>query len=353
MDPTRRIRHDDGSGSDAQGGGVGSPAVPARTLVTLRLLQTSCGLLVVASLVALGQPTPVIVAHDGAAPVASVRPAVPTEWSPPGPLAIPTIGVVPPGSENWFDPNAEPTFEAPRDTVPTAPEVLAETSSPAAATSSAAPTSPTTQPTETPATETPADASPSDAARPAETETTATEPPATTEPAPTTEPPPSPPPPAPKTNERGNVVLAVGEELTVFDDATGDPAFAIAVERVARDVVCTEPGSTPAANGHLIAVRVHVTTGPGLPALGGEPAVRAGRFRFLAPDGDTLTEVGTPGADACLPNREEFPAGPLAPGKELAGVVVLDVPAKAGTLVFSPGFLPVGGEWEFEARAAG
>ena len=92
---------------------MGSPVVPARTLVTLRLLQTSCGLLVVASLVALGQPTPVIVAHDGAAPVASVRPAVPTEWSPPGPLRS-TIGVVPPGSENWFDPDAEPTFEAPR-----------------------------------------------------------------------------------------------------------------------------------------------------------------------------------------------------------------------------------------------
>ena len=46
-------------------------------LVTVRLLQTACGLLVVASLAALSQPTPVIVAHDGAAPVASVRPAVP------------------------------------------------------------------------------------------------------------------------------------------------------------------------------------------------------------------------------------------------------------------------------------
>ena len=139
----------------------------------------------------------------------------------------------------------------------------------------------------------------------------------------------------------------------MFDGATGTPAFAIAVERVALDVVCTEPGSTPAANGQLIAVRVHVTTGPGLSALGGEPAVRPGRFRFLAADGSTLTEVGTPGADACLPNREEFPAGPLAPGEELTGVVVLDVPAKAGTLVFSPGFLPVGGEWEFGPRAAG
>jgi hypothetical protein len=330
--------------------------------VILRLLQTSCALLVVASLVALSQPTPVIVAHDGAAPVASVRPAVPTEWSPPGPLEIPTIGVVPPGSENWFDPKAEPTFEAPRDTVPAAPEVLPPTSPPAAATSSAAPTPPTTQPTEAPTTETPTTETPTTETPTTETpanEAPATEtpadaaPPTETEPPPTTEPPPAPTPPAPATNGRGNVVLAVGEELTMFDDATGAPAFTIAVKRVAQDVVCTEPGGTPAANGHLIAVRVHVTTGPGLAALGGEPAVRAERFRFLAPDGGTLTEVGTPAADACLPDREEFPAGPLAPGQDLAGVVVLDVPATAGRLVFAPGFLPVGGEWKFEARAGG
>jgi hypothetical protein len=157
----------------------------------------------------------------------------------------------------------------------------------------------------------------------------------------------------PTTNARGNVVLALAEELTVFDGATGAASFAIAAETISPDVACTDPASTPAANGRLIAVLVHVTTGPDLSAVGGEPAVRAADFRFLAPDGSTLTKAGTPSAATCLPDTEEFPAGRIAPDQELTGTVVLDVPATAGTLVFAPGFLPVGAEWEFGPPAGG
>ena len=164
---------------------------------------------------------------------------------------------------------------------------------------------------------------------------------------------PTPPPPEPTTNERGNVALALAEELTVFDGATGAASFAIAADSISPDVACTDPASTPAANGRLIAVLVHVTTGPDLTAVGGGPAVSAADFRFLAPDGVTLLEAGTPSAATCLPDTEEFPAGPIAPGQDLTGTVVLDVPPTAGTLFFAPDFLPVGAEWEYVPPAAG
>jgi hypothetical protein len=405
---------------------MGGRRVPRRTVVALRVLQTSCGVLAVAALVALGQTPPPIAAHDGARTVASAHPAVPTEWSnAAGPLAIPTIGVVPPGSEDWFDPSAEPTFRA-RDTLPTdvtmppPPEAPAPTpdeptpTTPPATPSSDANPAPTTEPpqptgttvdeatppstttpgitapgttgtrhdddrnddrrdrtrgddsrrnatttpetstsqTSDPDTTTPPTASPGTTTPPTTEETTPeSTSPSTTAPLPTQEPAPTTP-PAPtatpvQTNARGNVVLGFGEELTLFDDVSGAAALAVAVDGVATDLTC----SAPAVNGHLVAVTVRATTGADLAAVGGAPAIRATAFRFLAEDGARFTELATPSADSCLPAAKSFPAGPLAPGQELSGVVVLDLPPTAGRLVFSPAFLSVGAEWKYAPPA--
>src|SRR5688572_18812981 len=125
---------------------MGGRGVPRRTVVTLRVLQTSCGVLAVAALVALGQTPPPIDVHDGATTVASADPAVPTEWrNAAGPLAIPTIGVVPPGTENWFDPSAEPTFRA-RDTLPTDVTMPPPREAPAPTTDEPTPTTPPATP---------------------------------------------------------------------------------------------------------------------------------------------------------------------------------------------------------------
>jgi hypothetical protein len=142
-------------------------------------------------------------------------------------------------------------------------------------------------------------------------------------------------------------VLAIGEELTVFDGGTGAIAFAVAVEGVSPDVACADPASPPAENGHLIAVQVRVTTGADLAAIGGPPVVRAADFRFLGPDGVPLAAAGTPGAVACLPDAVPLPPGPVTAGQELTATVVLDVPATTGTVVFAPDFLAAGAEWAY------
>jgi hypothetical protein len=378
-------------------------------VVTLRVLQTSCGLLAVAALLALAQtPPPQIATHDGAATVASANPAVPTEWrNAAGPLAIPTIGVVPPGTDDWFDPSAEPSFR-PAEPLPTsyavpsvteAPERTTDESTPttAAPTTSAAPTTaeasplpttevpqrteapandvapatttPTTTPgtttsetttpeTTTPETTTPETTTPettpgtttSETTTP-ETTTTETTTPQTTPPSSTTEVPtpteePVPTPPPVLTSDRGNVVLEFGKPFTVVDN-TGTAAFTTVVDSVATDVVCTAPDGVPAVNGHLIALQVRVTTGADLSVLGLEPALLASDFRVLAADGVTLTDAATPSADSCLPDETSLPAGPLTPDQELAGTVVLEVAATTGTIVFAPGFLSTGAEWTY------
>jgi hypothetical protein len=350
--------------------------VPDRSLVTLRLLQTSCGLLAAASLVALGRPAPGIVAHDGAATVASGHPAVPTAWSGSGPLAIPTIGVVPPGAEDWFDPTAEPTFRsgsplASAVGLPSGPEapgpgtqqpspVDAEQRFPAGPpadtppASTAAPQPSASTPTTPPAATSPtADVRTTTAPRTTASETTAartTASPSTTTPG--VAPSATPTRPAPQTNGRGNVVLAFGDELAVLDGETDAVAFAIAVDGVDADVACADPANPPPVNGSLVALLVRVTTGPDLSAVGGEPAVRAGDFRVVGPDGGAPLDAGTPSAASCVPEGDAFPVGPLTAGQERTGVVVLDVPTPTGTLVFAPDFLPVGAEWVYGPPAA-
>lgn len=342
------------------------PAAPDRTVVTLRLLQAGCALLVAASLVALGHPSPAIVGHDGTATVASAYPAVPTEWSNGGPLAIPTIGVVPAGTADWFDPTAAPTLvplEAPLSTL-----VLPFTEVPAsgtdepppavAGTSPPAPSAPATDSEPAPRSEAPTtdgrSTSPPQSSSPPATTQPPTQPPttpsATTGPPATEEPPPTP--PAPETNERGNVVLALGDELTVFDGDTGAAALAISVESVAVGVACAGPANAPAANGSFVALLLRVTTDADLSAVGGEPSIAATDFRFLGADG-ALLEAGSPSAASCVVEEASFPTGPLAADRELSGVVVLDVPATTGTIVFVPPFLTVGAEWTYGPPAAG
>jgi hypothetical protein len=129
-------------------------------------------------------------------------------------------------------------------------------------------------------------------------------------------------------------------------DSTGAAAFAIAVDRIDTDVVCTAPESTPAVRGHLIALHLRVTTGADLSVLGDAPAIRAIDFRTLAAGG-SLAEAATPGAGSCLPDAESFPAGALTAGQELVGTLVLDVAAPTGTVVFTPAHLTVGAEWTY------
>ncbi|MGY1885660.1 hypothetical protein ACI799_10210 [Blastococcus sp. SYSU DS0753] len=311
-----------------------------------------------------------------------------------GPLVIPTIGALPPGDEDWFLPGAptagvprpvppdpgdaggrpappspspsptqtpershddpgEPLDEEPAgDPVPAAVEATPSpgpTSAPSASPDPASspplpapaplttPASPAVPPPGEPPTEPPAPPS----TEPPPTETP--EPPPT-EPQPTEAPEPPPtetPEPPPTETPEPAVVLVPGAPLEVRDPATSDLVLTVTVEEVLPGVSCADAAVVP-SNGSLVAVRITVTTGADLSALGSERSVAAGDFRLVGDDG-TVVAGGSP-AGVCDTGAAPFPAAPLGPTQELTGTVVLDVPGLSGTVLYRPGWLAPGDE---------
>ena len=135
-------------------------------------------------------------------------------------------------------------------------------------------------------------------------------------------------------------------------DTAGAAVFAIAVDSVTADVACTEPESTRPPTATSSPSRYGSGPARTSTVVGGEPAVRAADFRLLADRTASPSPTASPRRH--LPARRRgVPGRPDPADQELAGVVVLEVPATTGTLVFAPGFLTVGAEWQYGPTAAG
>jgi hypothetical protein len=158
--------------------------------------------------------------------------------------------------------------------------------------------------------------------------------------------------------------LALGERYE-RRDADGTVLFAITVVDVDTDLTCTGPDSLPAENGHLIALHVQVLGGPVAtadpqasttdgapaeqdppPADGGPPPFSAADFRFVGADDVRTADVDTGSSAACLPEATAWPAGRPGPDRQAEGVVVLDVPAGPGTVVYRPASWSSGLRWQ-------
>lgn len=166
---------------------------------------------------------------------------------------------------------------------------------------------------------------------------------ATAEPAePTTE--------GPQLNERGNIVKALGEEGG-FTGPDGERLLSFAVDAI-QPAECTaewrEYGS-PSQNGHLMEVRLRVSTAP---ELAQDQAlsyftVSSYDFDYIGPDGVTVSAVDSPATYGCLPQNAMFTQNPLGPGQQFVGSIVVDVPAPSGTLIYRPAVASNGWEWQF------
>ena len=141
-----------------------------------------------------------------------------------------------------------------------------------------------------------------------------------------------------------DLALALGEALTVTDPVTGAVVATVVVEEFLVDVTCTAEGATAAENGHLVGVRVRLTTGPSAP---GDLALDAASFAVADATGASAGPAATAAAGACLAGPEAFPTGPLAAGAEHAGVVVLDVSTTTGSVTYRPDPAVAGGRWSF------
>ncbi len=385
---------------------MGKHTARPRSGRTVPTLGTCCGTLAVAAVVAALQPAVAPLPQADRTPVAADdRQWGAVDESPPagGPLEVPTIGVVvsdyderyaaltaarltpaapePIASSRVAGPTEEPIPAPPAEPPPAPPAALPAPAVPPQPTASPPPTAsseptaspqptassePTVPPQPTVSSEEPAEP-PSRAAAavpstppPSVTETppsasetrpsaTATPPSATETPPPPEETPPpaeetppadeESPPPAPE--PPGSRKLALGEVYEQRDDA-GHVVFSISLERIAVDLPCPAADALPAENGHLTGLELRVLAGP---AGSESPEIRAGDFRFIGPDGGTVSDVATDSAAACLDEAAAWPSGRPGPEQPVAGTIVLDVPAVTGTIVYRPASWSSGLRW--------
>ena len=315
---------------------------------SVRVPASATGALGTAAVVSLGgvglPPGPSeatrVVADDG---TDSWRPSEDVQM---GPLAIPVIGVVPPGSETWFavagaasihghDLPPGPLVDVGSwdDPLLDQPPVVEPAPLPAVP-EPVIPVPPTAPPSAAPAA--PADGLPPQspsAATPAE-QPSAEEPPAEEPPGeqPSTEEPPA----------VRDAPLAAGQPMEVRDPATGELVLTVTVEEITVDVTCADP-AVVAVNGHLVELRLTVTTGADVSAVGGERSVGPADFVHVAEDGTVAGDVAAP--PDCVTGNDPFPGAPLTAGQQLTGTVVLGLPATTGAVGYRPGWSTTGGVW--------
>lgn len=153
----------------------------------------------------------------------------------------------------------------------------------------------------------------------------------------------------PPTNDRGNIVKALGEEGGLSDEVTGTPIITFAVDAIGP-ATC-EPSSygeiEPPENGHFVAVDLRVATAPELAqASNSYFTISSYDFSFIGADGLTVDgDFGTFAAYSCI--EDQFTSEELRPGSQYAGTLVLDLPEASGTLIYRPSSVYDGTGWEW------
>ena len=137
------------------------------------------------------------------------------------------------------------------------------------------------------------------------------------------------------TNDRGNIEVAVGDE-GVLESEDGTALLTFAIDGITPDVPCTEEYADPAENGHLTAVQMRVSTNAVSPDDLSYLAVSSYDFSFIGADGITVSTVDSFATYSCLADSTLFPSDSLRPASQYAGIVLLDLPATSGTLIWSP-----------------
>lgn len=152
----------------------------------------------------------------------------------------------------------------------------------------------------------------------------------------------------PGTNDRGNIVAALGDEGSITS-SDGEDLLTFVVDSITVDPSCTsdwQEYGTPVEPGrHLAAVALHVTT---TAAVTDDDYLTLSDydFKFIGADGITVDSLGGMATYGCLDDSEAFTSDVLGPGQMYAGSIILDLPAASGTLVLDPSWGQSGG-WEY------
>ncbi|WP_269938247.1 hypothetical protein [Arthrobacter sp. HY1533] len=146
-------------------------------------------------------------------------------------------------------------------------------------------------------------------------------------------------------NSRGNEPQQVGQ-TSVFGAATGDKFATLTATKIQTNFKCTEPSAAPSVNGQFVALTINVTTGANF-ADSGWPnlALTNAEFRGWDASGKQLLDpVGN--SMGCV-KASDLLKSPIEPGNSESGLVILDVPAGAGSAAFVVGGFEGSYGWEW------
>lgn len=159
----------------------------------------------------------------------------------------------------------------------------------------------------------------------------------------------------PKTNDRGNIVKALGEEGSLVTTTGDEETIAVfAIDAIAVDSPCAErPYSTPEVpeNGHFIQLSMRVSTGSQAALSSysslGSFTLSDWDFKVIGPDGLTENSSNSFAGELCLDDAQKLPSQ-IGPGQSVIGSIVLDSKYTTGSIVLNlPGVVDGGWEWAF------
>jgi hypothetical protein len=150
-------------------------------------------------------------------------------------------------------------------------------------------------------------------------------------------------------SSRGNMIKKLGEEAGICgDDSCKSVAVRFSVDEVKVDAACTEQFAGPASNGHMIAVKLRISTASDMRPEVGMDLFNPNDFAIIGPDELTESSLATQAAYSCLNDREKLPTAGLAPGSKYQATIVLDSRNTGGALQFRPSGSTVGLGWEWQ-----
>jgi hypothetical protein len=138
-------------------------------------------------------------------------------------------------------------------------------------------------------------------------------------------------------NERGNVIMEVGDTSQLTSVSTQQPAVEFAVTAIEQDPICTADSSV-VPTGRFVAVTMEFTTTTDYASImsTGEPmSVTAQDWSAYTFDGTAISIAGS-GA-GCLPAEQLLPAT-IPAGETVTGTILLDVGADVTSISWAPLF---------------
>lgn len=146
-------------------------------------------------------------------------------------------------------------------------------------------------------------------------------------------------------NSRGNEPQQVGQ-TGVFGAATGDKFATLTATKIQTNFKCTEPSAAPSVNGQFVALTIDVTAGTNF-ADSGWPNLSISNTEFRGWDASGKQLLDPIGNSAGCVKASDLLQSPVEPGKSQSGLVILDVPAGAGSAAFVVGGFEGSYGWEW------